>query len=117
MLDLGSPSVPVTRALVRTPRRRCRHHPPPSEDPDRVLVRFFGPAGTDISENTQRKIERLFHREDFRRVIAEDIGDIEFPAPRWRTTPSRWAPSSTATQSLSTGSNSSWTTPTGRQRS
>ncbi|MEZ5216934.1 MAG: sugar phosphate nucleotidyltransferase [Ilumatobacteraceae bacterium] len=80
VLDLEIASVPVTRALVRTPRAvgavTIRLHP---EDPDRVLVRFFGPAGTDISENTQRKIERLFHREDFRRVIAEDIGDIEFP--------------------------------------
>ncbi len=38
----------------------------------------------DITEDAQRKIERLFHREDFRRVFPGEIGDIGFPprAPR-----------------------------------
>ena len=33
----------------------------------------------DITEDAQRKIERLFGREDFRRVFAGEIGDIGFP--------------------------------------
>src|SRR5207302_108936 len=32
-----------------------------------------------MDEATQRKIERYYHREDFRRAFAADIGDIEFP--------------------------------------
>ena len=80
VLDLEVASVPVTRFLVRSPRAlggvtvRLDH-----KDPDRVLVRFFDSAGSDISEDAQRKMERLFQREDFRRVLAEEIGDIQFP--------------------------------------
>jgi len=48
-------------------------------DPQSVVIRFFNEAGLDMDENGQRKIERLFHREEFRRVLAREIGDIEFP--------------------------------------
>ena len=80
VLDLEVASVPVTRFLVRSPRAfggltvRLHH-----SDPDRVVVRFFDTAGTDITEDAQRKIERLFQREDARRALAEEIGDIQFP--------------------------------------
>ena len=43
------------------------------------MLRFFDGNGTDITERGQRVIERLFQREDFRRVLAEEVGDIEFP--------------------------------------
>jgi mannose-1-phosphate guanylyltransferase/phosphomannomutase len=72
--------VPVTRCLTRSPRAyggltvRLHH-----DDPDRVVVRFFDSGGTDITEDAQRKIERLFQREDTRRSLAEEIGDIQFP--------------------------------------
>ncbi len=51
-----------------------------SDDPQSVVIRFFDAAGIDIAEGTQRKIERLFYREDFRRALAGEIGDISFPA-------------------------------------
>ena len=80
VLDLEVASVPVTRFLVRSPRASggltVRLHP---TDPERIIVRFFDNAGSDIVEDAQRKIERLFQREDYRRVIPEEIGDIEFP--------------------------------------
>ena len=38
------------------------------DDPDSVIIRFLDGAGADITEASQRKIERLFSREDFRRV-------------------------------------------------
>jgi len=80
VLDLEVASVPVTRFLTRSPRAfggltvRLHH-----EDPDRVIVRFFDTGGTDITEDAQRKIERLFQREDARRALADEIGDIQFP--------------------------------------
>lgn len=80
VLDLEVASVPVTRFLVRSPRAiggltvRLDH-----DDPDRVIVRFFDTAGTDITEDAQRRIERLFQREDTRRALAEEVGDIQFP--------------------------------------
>jgi mannose-1-phosphate guanylyltransferase/phosphomannomutase len=46
-----------------------------------VAIRFFDSDGLDLSEGEQRRIERLYHREEFRRVTAGDIGDIDF-SPR-----------------------------------
>ena len=42
-----------------------------------MIIRFFDGDGADILEDRQRKIERLFTREDFRRVRPADIGDID----------------------------------------
>jgi mannose-1-phosphate guanylyltransferase/phosphomannomutase len=80
--DLEVASVPVTRFIVRRPANsggitvRLLHG-----DPQSVIIRFFDTNGLDITEETQRKIERLFDREDFRRVFPGEIGDIGF-APR-----------------------------------
>jgi mannose-1-phosphate guanylyltransferase / phosphomannomutase len=51
-----------------------------ADDPQSVVVRFFDAEGLDLDENGQRKIERMYHREEFRRVLAPEIGDIDFPA-------------------------------------
>jgi mannose-1-phosphate guanylyltransferase/phosphomannomutase len=52
-----------------------------TDDPEKVTIRFVDENGVDLAEADQRKIERLYHREDFRRVVAGEIGDIGF-APR-----------------------------------
>ena len=44
-----------------------------------MVIRFFDTEGLDLSEAGQRKIERVFNREDFRRVLPSEIGDIGFP--------------------------------------
>ena len=79
--DLEVSSVPVTRHHIRTSTRRggvtVRLAP---DDPHSVVLRFFDREGLDLDESGQRKIERLYHREDFRRVLAGEIGDIDFPA-------------------------------------
>jgi mannose-1-phosphate guanylyltransferase/phosphomannomutase len=49
------------------------------DDADSVEIRFLDEKGADIDEGTQRRIERLLYREDFRRAFAADIGDIQFP--------------------------------------
>ncbi|MGH9090250.1 MAG: sugar phosphate nucleotidyltransferase [Acidimicrobiales bacterium] len=79
--DLEVTTVPVTRHHIRTSTSRggvtVRLAP---DDPQSVVLRFFDPEGLDLAETGQRKIERLYHREDFRRVLAGEIGDIDFPA-------------------------------------
>ncbi len=78
--DLEVATVPVTRFEVArgssrggiTVRLRA-------DDPESVVVRFFDDNGIDLDESAQRKIERLFFREDFRRALASEIGDIGFP--------------------------------------
>jgi mannose-1-phosphate guanylyltransferase / phosphomannomutase len=78
--DLEVATVPVTRFQVRTGTSQggvtVRLA---SNDPQSVVIRFFDGEGIDIDEASQRKIERLFHREDFRRAMAAEMGDIGFP--------------------------------------
>ena len=80
--DLEVATIPVTRHHIRTRGNQAgltvRLSP---DDPQSVVIRFFDEQGLDLSENDQRRIERLYHREEFRRVTAGDIGDIEF-SPR-----------------------------------
>jgi len=78
--DLELATVPVTRFQVRSARSQggvtVRLVP---GDPQSVVIRFLDAEGLDIDESTQRKIERLYYREDYRRVLAPEIGDIGFP--------------------------------------
>src|SRR6478735_4888839 len=80
--DLEVASVPVTRFIMRRPAARggltIRLA---NDDPQSVVIRFFDDNGLDITEESQRKIERLYARQDFRRVFPGEIGDIGF-APR-----------------------------------
>jgi mannose-1-phosphate guanylyltransferase/phosphomannomutase len=78
--DLEVAPVPVTRFQVRSDRSvggvTVRIV---AGDPQSVIMRFFDEGGADLNENAARKIERTYHREDFRRVFPGDIGDLGFP--------------------------------------
>jgi mannose-1-phosphate guanylyltransferase/phosphomannomutase len=78
--DLEVAPVPVTRFQTVTEHSQggitVRLVP---GDPQSVVIRFFDAGGIDIPETSQRKVERYFHRQDFRRAFAADIGDIGFP--------------------------------------
>ena len=56
------------------------------DDPQSVVIRFFDEHGIDLSESDQRRVERMYHREEFRRVTAGEIGDIDFSPARSSTT-------------------------------
>jgi mannose-1-phosphate guanylyltransferase/phosphomannomutase len=79
--DLEVATVPVTRHHIRSSGNQggvtVRLA---QDDPQSVIIRFFDEEGLDLDEAAQRKVERLYHREDFRRVLAGQIGDIDFPA-------------------------------------
>jgi mannose-1-phosphate guanylyltransferase/phosphomannomutase len=78
--DLEAATVPVTRFQITSSASMAgitvRLAP---DDPQSVVIRFFDSGGIDISEATEKKIERLFYREDFRRSLAGEIGDMRFP--------------------------------------
>ncbi len=78
--DLEATTIPATRLQVRAERTRggitVRLDP---DDPQQVSIRFFAADGTDLAEEGQRKVERLFQREELRRAVAAEIGDIGFP--------------------------------------
>lgn len=80
--DLEVASVPITRWIVRRPNVSggftVRLDP---DDPDAAVIRFFDAEGLDLADDDRRKVERLFNREDIRRVFPAEIGEIGF-APR-----------------------------------
>ncbi len=82
VLDLETASVPVTRFVCRQANvsGRTRRSDWSRTTPTQVMIRFFDAEGADIAPEQQRKIERVFAREDFRRVRPADIGDIDLPA-------------------------------------
>ncbi len=79
--DLEAATVPLTRFHARTAAvsggvtvRLL------ADDPESVSLRFLDAEGVDLDEPTQRKVERLHDREESRRVLAREIGDIYFPS-------------------------------------
>jgi mannose-1-phosphate guanylyltransferase/phosphomannomutase len=86
--DLESVPLPVARYYVRTTDAAGGVHIRLSPfDPRIVDIKFFDTNGLDISKPTERKIENLFFREDFRRVYLDDIGTIAYaPAVNERYT-------------------------------
>jgi mannose-1-phosphate guanylyltransferase/phosphomannomutase len=80
--DLELATVPVTRHHIRTRGNQAGLTVRlSSDDPQWVVIRFFDERGIDLSESEQRRVERMYHREEFRRVTAGEIGDIDY-SPR-----------------------------------
>ena len=80
--DLEVTPIPVTRFIGRRPAVAGSVAIRLDEnDPQSVVVGFMDSSGADMSEGGHRKIERVFNREDYRRVSPDKIGDIDY-APR-----------------------------------
>ena len=50
------------------------------DDAASVQIQFFDGRGVDIDLATQRKLERTFYRDDFRRAFHHEMGELNFPA-------------------------------------
>jgi mannose-1-phosphate guanylyltransferase/phosphomannomutase len=78
--DLELMPMPVTRFAVRSEQASggisVRSSP---RDPEAVEIRFFDSGGLDLAEGAQRKIDRMFFREDYRRPGSHRLGELEFP--------------------------------------
>jgi mannose-1-phosphate guanylyltransferase/phosphomannomutase len=80
--DLRSMPIPVARYYTRVTDAVGGVHVRLSPFDRRVVdIRFFDSQGYNLSKSAERGIERVFFREDFRRVYLDDIGTIEY-APR-----------------------------------
>ncbi len=81
--DLGSVPIPVARHWIRTdPSTSAGVHVRLSPFDQRVVdIRFMDAEGMNQSRNSERSIERIFFREDFRRAYLNEIGRIEY-APK-----------------------------------
>ena len=77
--DLETVPLPVARYYVRTTDAVGGVHIRLSPfDPRIIDIKFFDQNGQDIAKATERKIENLYFREDFRRVYLDEIGDISY---------------------------------------
>jgi mannose-1-phosphate guanylyltransferase/phosphomannomutase len=48
--------------------------------PDSVDILFLDGSGADLSGAAQRKLDRVFSRQDYRRAFPGEIGDLTFPS-------------------------------------
>ncbi|MFE5331022.1 sugar phosphate nucleotidyltransferase [Embleya sp. NPDC056575] len=48
--------------------------------PDSVDIMFFDERGADLSQAAQRKLDRVFSRQEYRRAFPGEIGELTFPA-------------------------------------
>jgi mannose-1-phosphate guanylyltransferase / phosphomannomutase len=80
VLDLRSYPLPLSRFATRTVGNGGVHVRIAPGDPHSLLVEFFDHSGINVDKATERKIENLFFREDFRRVAMDDVGLLDFPA-------------------------------------
>jgi len=79
--DLEVAPMPVTRFDVRSSNAAggimVRTTP---GDPERIDILFLDADGDDLSPAAQRKLDRVFSRQEFRRAFPSEIGDLRFPA-------------------------------------
>ncbi|HKA68430.1 MAG TPA: mannose-1-phosphate guanyltransferase, partial [Actinomycetes bacterium] len=48
--------------------------------PDSVDISFLDARGTELSQAAQRKLERIYSRQEYRRAFPGEIGDLTFPS-------------------------------------
>jgi mannose-1-phosphate guanylyltransferase/phosphomannomutase len=76
--DINQVPIPVARYFIRNTEAVGGVHVRVSPYDQRVVdIKFFDQHGLDINKTTERKIENLFFREDFRRVYLDEIGMID----------------------------------------
>lgn len=79
--DLRVMPTPIARHTIKSIGARGGIHARISpDDPRSIVIEFFDSRGIAIDKGTERKIENLFFREDFRRTPMDEVGLIDFPA-------------------------------------
>ncbi len=77
--DLGSQPLPVARYFTKISEAEGGVHVRLSPYDERVVdIRFMDGKGLNLNKNKERDVERVFFREDFRRVYLDDIGSIDY---------------------------------------
>ncbi|MDF1542407.1 MAG: sugar phosphate nucleotidyltransferase [Anaerosomatales bacterium] len=78
--DLRVASPALTRFTVRDTRCAGGIHVAASvEDPQSLRMGFYDEDGLDIAPWSEKKVERLYFKGEFRRAFLEDVGEIMYP--------------------------------------
>jgi len=78
--DLRSIPLPLARYSTRMGGDGGVHTRIDPSEPNSLLIEFFDSGGINVDKSTERKIENLFFREDFRRTGMDEVGVLSFPA-------------------------------------
>ena len=80
VLDLRSYPLPLARYAVRVGGDGGVHVRVSPTDANSLILEFFDSVGITTDKGTERKIENLFFREDFRRTPMDEVGNLDFPS-------------------------------------
>jgi mannose-1-phosphate guanylyltransferase/phosphomannomutase len=81
--DLEMVPIPVNRYELKALKSRGGFHVRKSPYDQQVIdIKFFDENGMDLLSVHEKKIERLFFGEDFKRVGIEEVGELNFPYHR-----------------------------------
>ena len=78
--DLRAVPLPLARYATRMGGDGGVHTRIDPSDPNAVLIEMFDSSGINLDKTSERKIENLFFREDFRRTGMDEVGHLSFPA-------------------------------------
>lgn len=78
--DLRGFPLPLSRYAVRVGGDGGVHVRVSPHDPNSIIFEFFDQFGITIDKNTERRIENIFFREDFRRTQMDEVGTLDFPS-------------------------------------
>lgn len=77
--DFRTVPLPLTRHIVRTSEAKGGIHIRISPyKNEMILIEFFDANGINIDTNSERKIESIFYRQDFRRAMLDKVGTLEY---------------------------------------
>lgn len=81
--NLEEVPIPVNRYELKALKSRGGFHVRKSPyDPSVIDIKFFDQDGMDLSSSREKKIERSFYGEDFKRADIEQTGELSFPFHR-----------------------------------
>jgi len=78
--DLRAIPLPLARYATRMSGDGGVHTRVDPGDPNAILIEMLDASGINVDKATERKIENLFFREDFRRTGMDEVGVLSFPA-------------------------------------
>jgi len=78
--DLRAMPLPLSRYATRMGGNGCVHTRVDPSDPNAILIEMMDASGINLDKTTERKIENVFFREDFRRTGMDEVGLLSFPA-------------------------------------
>jgi mannose-1-phosphate guanylyltransferase/phosphomannomutase len=79
--NLDATAIPIARTVIPTMKIaggiHVRVHP---DRADYILIEFIDGKGINISKAQEKKIEGAFFKEDMRRALSHEIGDVAYPS-------------------------------------